>query len=287
MQRVKALMTGTLPVFVEAGGNFLRSALREDTLLTQARARGLRTVFAGDDTWVDLFPGAFARAAPFPSFNVFDLHTVDSGVRKHLLAELGNSNNDSNSNSNSTSLHPDSWDLLIGHTLGVDHCGHRYGPEHPAMAAKLEETDALIADIIERLPPDTALFVFGDHGMTSTGDHGGASRAEVDAALFVHIPAPRASLHPGRHPAGSARIQQIDLAATLSLLLDIPIPFSSLGQARPELLGITSITARLAVARANAAQVCASAGHHRPLVSHKYTPPLTLLLPSLPRCKDI
>ena len=32
------------------------------------------------------------------------------------------------------------------------------------------------------------LFVFGDHGMTSTGDHGGESPDEIGAALFVYSP---------------------------------------------------------------------------------------------------
>lgn len=34
----------------------------------------------GDDTWMQLFPHQFGDAAPFPSFNVQDLHTVDNGV---------------------------------------------------------------------------------------------------------------------------------------------------------------------------------------------------------------
>jgi GPI ethanolamine phosphate transferase 3 subunit O len=37
---------------------------------------------------------------------------------------------------------------------------------------------------------DTILFVLGDHGMTSTGDHGGDSADELDAALFVYSPRP-------------------------------------------------------------------------------------------------
>ena len=35
---------------------------------------------------------------------------------------------------------------------------------------------------------DTILFVFGDHGMTRSGDHGGDSNDELDAALFVYSP---------------------------------------------------------------------------------------------------
>ena len=35
---------------------------------------------------------------------------------------------------------------------------------------------------------DTILFIFGDHGMTQTGDHGGDSHEELEAGLFVYSP---------------------------------------------------------------------------------------------------
>lgn len=41
-------------------------------------------VFMGDETWNDLFPGAFSQAFFFPSFDVRDLHTVDSGILERL-----------------------------------------------------------------------------------------------------------------------------------------------------------------------------------------------------------
>ena len=37
---------------------------------------------------------------------------------------------------------------------------------------------------------DTIVFVFGDHGMTPTGDHGGETPLETDAALLVYTPRP-------------------------------------------------------------------------------------------------
>ena len=37
---------------------------------------------------------------------------------------------------------------------------------------------------------DSILMVFGDHGMTRTGDHGGDSQDELEAALFVYSPRP-------------------------------------------------------------------------------------------------
>ena len=37
---------------------------------------------------------------------------------------------------------------------------------------------------------DTIVFVFGDHGMTSSGDHGGETSLETDAALLIYSPIP-------------------------------------------------------------------------------------------------
>ncbi|KAJ2554642.1 mannose-ethanolamine phosphotransferase gpi13 [Coemansia sp. RSA 1933] len=85
-------------------------------------------------------------------------------------------------------LHRD-WDVLIAHCLGVDHCGHRYGPDHHAIGSKLAQMNAAIEYIVEAIDQadrSTALFVFGDHGMDPKGDHGGDSPREVDAALWIY-----------------------------------------------------------------------------------------------------
>ncbi|KAJ2786209.1 mannose-ethanolamine phosphotransferase gpi13 [Coemansia javaensis] len=85
-------------------------------------------------------------------------------------------------------LHRD-WDVIIAHGLGVDHCGHRFGPDHPAISHKLAQMNQaieLIVDAIDRDDAPTALFVFGDHGMDPKGDHGGDSPREVDAGLWIY-----------------------------------------------------------------------------------------------------
>lgn len=81
-----AAHAGGLPTFVDVGSSFGAPALREDNLLAQLRSRGARVALLGDDTWVQLFPDsrAFSHLHPFPSFNVQDLHTVDSGIKKLL-----------------------------------------------------------------------------------------------------------------------------------------------------------------------------------------------------------
>ncbi|KKK14284.1 hypothetical protein P175DRAFT_0511231 [Aspergillus ochraceoroseus IBT 24754] len=223
LQRLKGLTTGTLPTFIDAGSNFAGTAIDEDNLVAQLHAAGKNLVQLGDDTWHALFPGYFdpELTRPFDSFNVWDLHTVDNGVNEHLFPLLEPQNYTK-------------WDVIFGHYLGVDHAGHRYGPNHPAMASKLNQMDQTIRDIMAKIDDNTLLVVMGDHGMDSKGDHGGESNDEVDAALWMYSKkgifgrTSSASLLPPKY-ARERFVPQIDLVPTLSLLLGIPIPFNNLG----------------------------------------------------------
>jgi hypothetical protein len=44
----------------------------------------------------------------------------------------------------------------------------------------------VIGDVIASMDNSTILFVFGDHGSTNDGNHGGATEEEVNAALFIY-----------------------------------------------------------------------------------------------------
>ncbi len=81
------------------------------------------------------------------------------------------------------------------------------------------------------LPPDMALIVLGDHGMTLGGDHGGDTPAELDAALFLSRNRDGYNWSTPFQPGDV--MEQLDFAASLSVLLDLPIPFSSLGYPHP------------------------------------------------------
>ncbi|KAM9082912.1 GPI ethanolamine phosphate transferase 3 isoform 8-T9 [Megaptera novaeangliae] len=215
MQRLKALTTGSLPTFIDAGSNFASYAIAEDNLVKQLTSTGRRVVFMGDETWNDLFPGAFSQAFFFPSFDVRDLHTVDNGILEHLYPTMDSGE----------------WDVLITHFLGVDHCGHKHGPHHPEMAKKLSQMDQVIQGLVERLENDTLLVVTGDHGMTTSGNHGGDSELETSAALFLYSPtALFPSAPPEVRPEEPEVIPQISLVPTLALLLGLPIPFGNIGE---------------------------------------------------------
>lgn len=170
LQRLKGMTTGSLPTFIDVGSNFATPEINEDNIIDQIIYSNLTTVFMGDSTWVELFPNRFKREYSYPSFDIYDLDTVDTNIQNKLPFELAQND----------------WDVLITHFLGVDHCGHKYGPTHREMARKLTEMNQVIEEIVDKMDNETVLIVIGDHGMTLSGDHGGDSNDEVEALFFMY-----------------------------------------------------------------------------------------------------
>ncbi|CAA7266705.1 unnamed protein product [Cyclocybe aegerita] len=255
LQRIKGITTGSLPTFVDIGNNFGGSSITEDSIVTQFRLQGRsKLAFMGDDTWMSIFPDGFSpnMTHPYDSFNVEDLHTVDEGVIRHLFPLLEDQSKP--------------FDFLVGHFLGVDHVGHRVGPDHPSMKAKLEQMNDVLTRVVEEMDDDTLLVVLGDHGMDRSGDHGGDGVLETSAATWIYsktIPLTDTSKRlPGGllqyrtfpdAPKAHRAIQQIDILPTMALLLGLPIPYNNLGTVIPELFWRESQLGK--ALEANAAQI--------------------------------
>ncbi|KAI9513378.1 hypothetical protein F5148DRAFT_1155355 [Russula earlei] len=81
LQRIKGLVTGSLPTFIDIGYNFGGASIAEDSIIQQLRQANRTIAFMGDDTWLSVFPSAFhpEMTHDFDSFNVEDLDTVDNG----------------------------------------------------------------------------------------------------------------------------------------------------------------------------------------------------------------
>ncbi|XP_017078560.1 GPI ethanolamine phosphate transferase 3 [Drosophila eugracilis] len=211
LQRLKGLTTGSLPTFIDIGSNFASPEINEDNVIDQIVKSDLPVVFLGDSTWTDLYPRRFKRSYSFPSFDIFDLDSVDNQILKHLPKELAS----------------DDWQVLVAHFLGVDHCGHKHGPLHEEMARKLSEMNEVIRSVVAGMDNDTTLFVMGDHGMTASGDHGGDTDDETNALLFAYSKKHR--FYGNESGSDSEMLQQIDLVPTLATILGVPIPYSNLG----------------------------------------------------------
>jgi phosphatidylinositol glycan class O len=117
-----------------------------------------------------MFGRFFDRSYPYPSFNVADLDSLDSNAGNDILTEI--KGND--------------FRLLIGHIIGVDHAGHTFSASHSEIERKLKDTEQLIQEVIASMNEDTVLLVFGDHGMTNDGNHGGATQEELRSVLFAY-----------------------------------------------------------------------------------------------------
>lgn len=219
MPRIKALTSGTIPSFIDVILNLGSSEVKTDTFLQQIGSSGGKLVFYGDSTWTKMFPTVFSRKGENqdPLF-VNDFYDGDKNVTKHLTSEL---------------KYPD-WKMMILHYLGLDHIGHAEGPFSKKVPGKLKEMDEILKKIVfemTRWNANTYLpslfIVTGDHGMRDTGGHGGSSHPEVTVPLVVI----------GTNCSTSKTMHnQIDFAATLSVLLGLPIPASSIGNIIPEML---------------------------------------------------
>ncbi|XP_037385447.1 GPI ethanolamine phosphate transferase 2 isoform X2 [Talpa occidentalis] len=243
MPRIKALMTGSLPGFIDIVRNLNSPALLEDSVIGQAAAAGKRIIFYGDETWVKLFPKHFVEYDGTTSFFVSDYTEVDDNVTRHLDGVLGRRD----------------WDVLILHYLGLDHIGHVFGPSSPLVGRKLREMDgvlmkvhtALLSEEKETLSP-TLLVLCGDHGMSETGSHGASSREEVNTPLVL------VSSSFARKPGDVRRpehAQQTDLAATLAVGLGVPIPESSVGRLLLPVVEGRPLREQLRLLHLNAAQL--------------------------------
>ncbi|KAM4639673.1 GPI ethanolamine phosphate transferase 2 isoform 3-T3 [Amazona ochrocephala] len=88
MPRIKALMTGSIPGFIDVIVNLNSPALLDDNLIWQAKTAGKRIIFYGDDTWVKLFPKHFVEYDGTTSFFVSDF-TEEEASFPNLLVVCG------------------------------------------------------------------------------------------------------------------------------------------------------------------------------------------------------
>ncbi|KAI8326165.1 alkaline phosphatase-like protein [Martensiomyces pterosporus] len=272
MPRIKALMTGTVPNFLDAVLNIAESdtgsSLKfHDNLLWQLKNHGGKSInMFGDDTWLRLFPGLFSRTDGTSSFFVTDTVEVDRNVTRHVRPELER----------------DGWDVTIFHYLGLDHIGHLAGPSSPLMRPKQREMDEVVKSVFEivarqdeeRMSKDkgakpTLFVLLGDHAMNEIGNHGGNSKLET-STVFVFMGQGIQShriVDQGKNALSALltnEVPQIDLVPTLALLFGVPIPKNNLGLPLPELLKLYPDGEKLELLQTAARQifgvVCANDG---------------------------
>jgi hypothetical protein len=76
--------------------------------------------------------------------------------------------------------------LVYAYYDGVDKVAHEFGLSSPIFETELVLTDRLVADLLDRLPPDVALLVTADHGQVQVGPAGAVSLGEVDRLVGAY-----------------------------------------------------------------------------------------------------
>lgn len=146
-------------------------------------------------------------------------------------------------------LERDDWDAMILHYLGLDHIGHKSGPNSSNMIPKQKEMDGIVEQIYKAINTrphhESTLFVLcGDHGMNDGGNHGGSAAGETSPALVFISPKFKDLLSERRQspvlPLNEfdyhSHVEQPDIVPTISSLMGFPIPRNNLGIVIPEFL---------------------------------------------------
>lgn len=251
LPRIKALITGTLPSFMDYFLNLnpvvnsnnnnnnndnvnVESKTKkhaDDNLVEQFNRQGKSIVFYGDDTWTQLFSSSaneiFKRINVTSSLFATDYTEVDSNVTYNVNRELKTLND---------------WDVMILHYLGVDHIGHLRGFHSELFPDKFHEMDNVFRNIFDTITysasvNDSYLIVItGDHGMTDAGNHGGHTIAETHTALIfistnkIHYQPHQPSSKNDHKTDKEIAIFQLDFAATVAVLFGLELPRKNQGR---------------------------------------------------------
>lgn len=227
LARVKAILSGCLPSFMDYILNLNAYSFNSDNLVEQFYRQNKSIVFYGDDTWGKLFsPTMFHRMNLTSSLFAKDYVEVDSNVTWNVKQDLKRLNE---------------WDVMMLHYLGVDHIGHLYGDQSDLLPSKFAEMDSVFKEIynsIISLDESYLIVITGDHGMTKIGNHGGNTRDETHTALLFYstnqshiIPSNGTKFKFYDDLSLEERtILQIDIAPTVAALFNLPYPVKSQGR---------------------------------------------------------
>ncbi|XP_064100812.1 GPI ethanolamine phosphate transferase 2-like [Macrobrachium nipponense] len=227
LPRIKSLVTGSIPGFMDIITNFGAGELVDDNLIQRWVDAGKRIHFYGDNTWLSLFPKQFTKYDAVTSFFVSDYTEVDRNVTRHIPNEMKS----------------DDWDVLILHYLGLDHIGHLEGPMSSLIGPKLLEMDRVLHDIqqgLQKKEKPYLVLVCGDHGMSDAGGHGGSSHSEVTTSAMLF------SNTFGKVMGGKPReVKQVDVASTLAFLTNVEVPEGNVGRPITEVVSHLDIKKRM------------------------------------------
>ncbi|AFZ80390.1 hypothetical protein BEWA_032430 [Theileria equi strain WA] len=233
---VKAILSGDTRSVGAMTDNLNPGKLSLDHIPNQCHCNNLEINLIGDVTSYNLATDCFKTSITNMDANtVNDIYVADNLVYENYKDYLDRS------------------DILLLHLVGMDHLGHCGGRLTKEMTNVMKNYNIFTRDLLDACGKlnNYMLFFFGDHGQRTNGSHGRDSVEEVETFLWIHTDHPLREYKPetcpiSETPAGyrvhhSSLNGQVplnynvgeethmNLAATVSLLSNIPVPFHSEG----------------------------------------------------------
>ena len=221
--RVPCFMTGNVPRLGSVLTAFGALPAEEDSVPRQLYLQNKKSYFSGDPILKEYFPKYLESDYKIGSFNIGDW-TVDQPVHTYIDKKIKENN----------------FDFLAAHLLRLDHMGHNTAhlASHQVFNA-IKDVDRFLVHLMNKIDNNTMLIFAGDHGMVKGGSHGGDTPQETNTAIVAYYKQGFMKYHHNNRRLKKImrsinetddRIHQIDLTPTLSMLMDLPTPFSNMGQ---------------------------------------------------------
>lgn len=195
--------------------------------LRNARARGLSLCAVGDPAWFGMYPQELDCHRNDPDGVAIDVDFNPQTFRgaRELAAKLPH--------------------FLVVHFVTPDHQGHAYGIRSARYAAHIRDFDGQLQRWLAELPDVWTVVVTSDHGAADSGTHGTDVAVQRRSPIYAYGPGiePRTPL--------TDTFEQVDLAATLPVLLGVAPPAHGTGRVMVEWLSLAPAE-RAAIACANA-----------------------------------
>lgn len=186
-----------------------------ESWMQNARERGLKVALVGDRTWRDAYGPYFDEVRLDPPGVAIDFDHNEQTFRdgREILRHAPNA--------------------LVLHFVTPDHQGHAYGTRSQRYRSHIAGFDRMLFELLGEVGPEWTVIVTSDHGANDAGDHGGD--------VLIHRRSPIFAYGPGIAPPGapSPRLDQNDVAGTLSALLGIPAACHSQGHLLVDWLALT------------------------------------------------
>jgi hypothetical protein len=211
----KEMLTGLHASPTDAARNWEVQYDGTDDPLNYAEDAGLEVGFTGFYVWRNLFPAArFEHRTIYDNgfSDVYDMDNSTLAVVREWIVD-------------------DSLDLMIAHLTGTDHAGHIWGVRSDEYRTKMNILDEQLEEIRLLVPDDWVMMITADHGMTN---HGGHAISTGEDAMRVNLYA----VGPAFKAGSSTTIEQRDISALFTVILDLPFPVSADARIPVEVLAI-------------------------------------------------